>query len=142
MQSVIGWLLLIFPGVLFVGQLISSVNFGLAQKLGLQEKPETADAILQRAERYAAYWDLVTLAWLPISGLLMIVNYPIWPYVALIGGAIYLDASGREAAKNMSFRHEGINTGTRLEQKLFFSTYIIMAIIAVVAIAYSLNKLL
>ena len=142
MQLILGWLLIIFPGILFVGQLISSLNFELAQKLGLQEKPETADAILQRAERYTAYWHLVTLVWLPLSGFLMIINHPFWPYASLIGGAIYFDASGREAAKILSFKHEGINTGTTKEQKLLFATYIIMAIIAVIVIAASLDNLL
>lgn len=142
MQLLLGWLLIIFPGILFIAQLISSINFGLAQKLGLQEKPETSDTILQRAERYAAYWDLITLVWLPLSGILMIYNHSLWPYFSLIGSAIYFDASGREAAKNLSFKHEGINTGTEKEQKLFFATYIIMAIVAVVVIIYSLNKLL
>lgn len=142
MQLFLGWLLIIFPGILYIGQIISSLNFQLAQKLGLQEKPEAADAILQRAERYTAYWDLVTLVWLPVSGILMILDLPLWPYVSLIGGAIYFDASGREAAKILSFKHEGINTGTAQEQKLFFATYIVMAIIGVVVMVYSLSNML
>ena len=142
MQFILGWLLIIFPGFLFIGQLISSLNFKLAQRLGLQEKPDTADAILQRAERYTAYWDLVTLVWLPLSGILMIINHPLWPYVSLIGGAIYFDASGREAAKFLCFKHEGVNAGTPQEQKLFFATYIIMAIVAVIVMIYSLDNLL
>jgi len=142
MQLILGWLLVIFPGILFIGQLISSLNFKLAQKLGLQEKPETADAILQRAERYTAYWDLVTLIWLPLSGVLMIINHSLWPVVSLIGGAIYFDASGREAAKILSFKHEGISTGTTKEQKLFFATYIIMTIVAVIVVIFSLDHLL
>jgi len=142
MQLILGWLLIIFPGILFVGQIISSLNFKLAQKLGLQEKPETADAILQRAEQYTAYWDLVTLVWLPMSGVLMIFDHPLWPYVSLIGGAIYFDASGREAAKILSFKHEDINTGTAQEQKLFFATYVIMAVIGVGVMVYSLNNML
>ena len=142
MQLILGWLLIIFPGMLFIGQLISSLNFKLAQRLGLQEKPETADAILQRAERYTAYWVLITLVWLPLSGILMVINHPLWTYVSLIGGAIYFDASGREAAKVLSFKHEGIDTGTIKEQKLFFATYIIMAIVAVIVITASLDNLL
>ena len=137
MQMILGWFLIIFPGILFLGQLISSLNFELAQKLGLQEKPESTDKILQRAERYTAYWDLITLVWLPLSGSLMILNHPLWPYVSLIGAAIYFDASGREAAKNLSFRHEGIKTGTEKQERIFFASYIVMAAIAVVLITYS-----
>ncbi|RDH82828.1 MAG: hypothetical protein DIZ80_11185 [endosymbiont of Galathealinum brachiosum] len=141
MQVIIGWGILIIGGALYLAQIISSVNFRLAQRLGIQEKPEFTDKILQRSELYAAYWDLVTLVWLPLAGVLMIFNHEWWPIISLIGGAIYLDTSGREAAKNISFRHEGIKVGTDKQQKLFFASYIIMAIIAIVLISYSINAL-
>lgn len=138
MQIVLGWILIIFPGILLVGQLISSVNFSLAQKLGLQENPEEADPLLQRAERYVAYWDLVTLVWLPLAGVLMVLDHPAWPLVALFGGAIYIDTAGREAAKNLSFKHEGFRIGPPKQQKFFFATYIMMAVLGIVVVAYSL----
>ena len=107
-QIILGWFLIIFPGILIVGQIISSVNFSLAQKLGLQEDPDETDSLLQRAERYTAYWDLITLVWLPLSGVLMVLNVPAWPLVSFFGGAIYIDTAGREAAKILCFKHEGI----------------------------------
>ena len=137
-QQLIGWLLIIFPGILFVGQIISSVNFSLAQRLGLQENPNETDPLLQRAEKYIAYWDLVTMGWLPLSGILMVINNSAWPLVAFFGSAIYLDAAGREAAKILSFKHEGIRIGSLKQQRFFFSTYIIMAVISIVVLAYSL----
>ena len=141
MQEIIGWGLLIMGGALYLAQVISTVNFQLAQRLGIQEKPEFTDQIIQRSERYTAYWDLVTLGWLPLSGVLMIINHEWWPIMSLIGGAIYLDTSGREAAKNISFRHEGIKVGTEKQKKLFFASYIVMAIIAIALISYSISAL-
>jgi hypothetical protein len=141
MQLFLGWLLIIFPGILYVGQIISSLNFSLAQKLGLQENPEEADLLLQRSERYTAYWDLVTLIWLGISGALMVLDNSAWPLFSLFGGAIYLDASGREAAKILSFKHEGIRIGSPKQQPIFFSTYIIMAVLAVSAVLYSIAEI-
>ena len=123
MQVVLGWILIIFGGGLYFAQIISSINFPLAQRLGIQEKPETSDTLLQRSERYTAYWDLLTLLWLPVSGVLMVINHFWWPVVSLIGAAIYLDTSGREAAKNLSFRHEGLKAGTVKEQRVFFSSF-------------------
>ena len=137
MQLILGWLLIIFPGILYVGQLISSLNFSLAQKLGLQENPDETDLLLQRAEKYTAYWDLVTLVWMPFSGVLMIINSTTWPLFALIGGAIYLDTAGREAAKILSFKHEGIRIGPSKQRRLFFSTYFIMATLGIITIVYS-----
>ena len=141
MQIIIGWGVLIIGGALYLAQVISSINFKLAQRLGIQEKPEVADPLLQRSERYTAYWDLVVLGWLPLAGILMIINHQWWPIMSLIGGAIYLDTSGREAAKNISFRHEGIKVGTDKQQRIFFASYIIMAVIAIVLITYSISAL-
>ena len=141
MQVAMGWVLLIMGGALYLAQIISSVNFQLAQRLGIQENPELTDPILQRSERYTAYWDLVTLGWLPLAGILMIINHEWWPIVSLIGGAIYLDTSGREAVKNISFRHEGIKTGTDKQQRTFFACYIVMAVIAITTITYSVSVL-
>lgn len=141
MQLFLGWVLIIFPGILFIAQIISSVDFSFAQKIGLQEHPYEADPLLQRAERYTAYWDLVTLGWLPLSGVLMVINISAWPLVAFFGGAVYLDAAGREAAKILSFKHEGIRIGSARQHRLFFSTYIIMALLATAAVFYALGAI-
>jgi hypothetical protein len=77
----------------------------------------------------------------PLSGVLMIIDHEWWPVVGLIGGAIYFDTSGREAAKYISLRHEGVKMGTKNQQRIFFSTYMVMAAIAISLIAYSINAL-
>ncbi len=141
MQIILGWILIIFGGGLYLVQVISSINFPLAQRLGIQEKPETSDALLQRSERYTAYWDLLTLLWLPLAGILMVTDHHWWPIMSLVGGAIYFDAAGREAVKNLSFRHEGIKVGTDMEQRVFFASYIVMAIIAIYIIVFSISAL-
>ena len=141
MQLILGWLLIIFPGILYVGQLISSLNFPLAQRLGLQENPKDTDLLLQRAEKYTAYWDLVTLIWTPLSGVLMVINSSYWPLFALLGGTIYLDTAGREAVKILSFKHEGIRIGAPGQHRLFFATYFIMAVIGAVVVVYSAGKI-
>ena len=51
MQVISGWVLLILGGALYLAQVVSSVDFQLAQRMGLQEKPELTDPLLQRSER-------------------------------------------------------------------------------------------
>ena len=138
MMTLLGWVLIIFPGILFVGQLISSINFSFAQKIGLQENPAHADPLVQRAERYVAYWDLVTLGWLPLSGMLMLLDHPLWPLMAFFGSAIYIDTAGREAVKNLSFKHEGLQVGAPNQHRFFFATYIIMLAIGLLTLVVSL----
>lgn len=141
MQIVLGWLMVVFGGGLYLAQLVSSINFSFAQRIGIQEKADTADNLLQRSERYTAYWDLITLAWFPAGGVLMILDHHWWPVISLAGSVVYFDAAGREFAKNLSFRHEGIKTGTDNEKRLFFTSYIVMMLMAVVVMAYSISSL-
>ena len=91
--------------------------------------------------RYTAYWDLLTLGWLPLAGLLMIIDHDWWPIVGLIGGAMYLDASGREAAKTSCFRDQGIRLGTAKQQKVFFASFLVMAVIGFTIIGYALTEI-
>ena len=72
----------------------------------------------------------------------MVIDHRYWPVISVIGAAIYLDAAGREAAKNLSFQHEGVKIGTKKEWRVFFSTYIVMALIAIITIIYSIPPLL
>ncbi|MEA1989277.1 MAG: hypothetical protein U9N57_08770 [Pseudomonadota bacterium] len=137
MLSVLGWVLIIFPGILFIGQVISTINFRLAQRLGLQENPEHADKLVTRAERYVAYWDLVTLVWMPVAGVLMVLEHNSWPLVGFFASAIYLDTSGREAAKILSFKHEGLRLGSENQHRFFMVTYLIMAVLGLVVLSYS-----
>jgi hypothetical protein len=60
-----------------------------------------------------------------------------WPIASLFGGAIYLDAAGREAAKSISFKREGVRIGAETQTKLFFSSYIVMGIIGILLVSYS-----
>lgn len=142
MQEITGWIMLILGGTLYAAQVISTIDFRLAQRLGIQEDPDASDPLLQRAERYTAYWDLVTIVWLPLAGLLMILDHAWWPVVALIGGSIYFDTSGREAMKILSFRHEGVRIGGEVQQRLFFASYGVMVLMAIVLMLYACSALL
>jgi len=62
--------------------------------------------------------------------------------MSVFGAAIYLDTAGREAAKNLSFKHENLKVGTAKEQRLFFTSYIVMAFIAIIVIIYPIPPLL
>ena len=71
----------------------------------------------------------------------MIIDHDCWPIVALIGSTVYLDASGREAAKVFSLRKEGFRPGTSSLQRVFFASYILMALMGIPLIGYAISKL-
>jgi hypothetical protein len=78
---------------------------------------------------------------MPFSGVLMVTNNSFWPLVAFFAAAIYLDTAGREAVKILSFKHEGIRIGSPHQHRVFFSTYIIMAVFSLVTLIYALSEI-
>jgi len=138
MQQLFGWIFLFVPGLLVAGQLVSVVNFPLAQRLGLQEKAGASDPMKLRAELYAARWDLVVLIWLPVAGALMVLDHAWWQTLCLVGGAVYVDAAGREAAKVLGMKAGGVGVGTPAEQALMFGAYVLMGALGLLAIAIAL----
>ncbi len=133
--SLVGWLL-------YAGQLVSVLNFGLAQRLGLQESPDSVDPVLSNVELWAARWDLVWLWTLPMAGILMLMNHWLWPYAALIGGAAFVDTGGREAAKILGLRGQGVRTGSRREHRLAIGVYAYLILIGALSIVVGLLEVI
>ena len=138
MRIILGIICVLFGGLGWGGQLISGINYPLAQRLGLQEKSEGTDPLFRRAETNTARWDSFLLWTLLASGVLMLTNNPWWPYLSLIAGGIYLDTVGREVAKLLSMSEEGIRIGTPKDLKNVAVFFLMMSVIAIWAIAYSL----
>ncbi len=128
MRVVAGALALV-PGVLYLGQVVSVVDLGLAQRLGLQENPERVDPLFTRLEVWTARWDLVWLWTLPVAGVLMIGDHGWWPFVALIGGSAGVDTGGRELAKWLGLRGHGVGIGGPSDRRIFVGGLLVIGII-------------
>ena len=121
--------------IMYAGQLISVVNFGLAQRLGLQENPNNTDPLSSGLEMWAARWDLVWFWTLPTAGILMLMDHAWWPYAAMIGGGAYVDTGGREAAKVLGLKEQGVRTGSPAENRLntvVFTSFVVIGLLAIV----------
>lgn len=140
MKIVVGILCLSFL-ILYMGQVITVVNLGWAQRLGLQENPATADPILSGLEVWTARWDLLWFWTLPIAGALVLIDHPWWPYAALIGGGAFVDAGGREAAKHLGLREQRVRTGSPGYQRLVMSVFAAMITVGSLAIVTALIEL-
>ena len=131
----VGWLL-------YVGQLISVANFGLAQRLGLQESPGHADPLLSQLELWTARRDLLSLWTLPVAGVLMLTNHWSWPYAAMIGGGAFVDAGGREAAKVFGLKQGGVRIGSQQEFRVAIGAYIYLIAAGCLAIGAGLFEVI
>ncbi len=138
MRIALGIVALLLGALVVVGQFISTVDFQLAQRLGLQEKDEATEPLFRHLELNTARWDLLVLWTLPLAGVLMVAENSWWPWVALIAGGILVDTAGREAAKGLGLRAEGVRIGAPNEVRVYFGFFALMAAVGLALIIYSL----
>jgi hypothetical protein len=134
--TVTGMVCVVFGLLGLVGQLISTVNFRLAQRLGLQEADADTDELHRHLELNTARWDLFVHWVPPAAGVLMLLDHPWWPFVALVAGAVLVDTAGREIAKIRGLRAQGVRTGSDKEIRLYFSFMSMMFLIGVWCVVF------
>ena len=137
MQTV-GAVLFTSMWVIYLGQVVSVVDLPLARRLGLQEPADTIDAVYARDAAGTARWDLLSMWTLPAAGVLMFVDNPWWPYLALIGGAVYVDTGGRQAVKLLGYQREGVRVGTPQAVRLAPVVYALFVILGLLALGLGL----
>ena len=86
LQTIITWAWARVGTLLYAGQLISIINFPLAQRLDLQEKADNADPLASQLELMTARWDVAWLWIPPFAGILKLLDHPLWPAACLIAG--------------------------------------------------------
>ena len=133
LQSALG-ILFAFFWLIYLGQVISVVNLDLARRYMLQEKAEDIDLQYQRDTAYTARWDILSMWVLPLAGSLMLLDQPIWPYLAMIGGALYLDTGARQYLKLHSLKTEGVRVGPPANVKLAYSVYTAFIVVGLLGI--------
>jgi len=138
MRIVLGTICVLFGLLGWVGQFLSSVNFPLAQRLGLQEKGEGTDALFRLVELNGARWDSVVLWTLPAVGILMLLDHAWWPCLALVAGGIHIDTGGREAAKYLGLFRSGVRVGDAGDRKKAYGTYLFLTGIGLWLTAYAI----
>jgi hypothetical protein len=127
--------------ILYIGQAISVLNFRKAQRLGLQESQDHTDPVHRRLESWAARWDLLWLWTLPVAGILMLIDHAWWPWAAMIGGGAFVDTGGREAAKVIGLRREGVRIGSPGQRRLATATYAYLISTGLMAIVIGLLEI-
>ncbi len=137
MRIILGIICIAFGGFGWLGQMISAMNFPLAQKWGLQEKDDHTDEVFRRAELHTAKWDIYILWPLILAGILMLLNDPWWPYVSLISGGIYIDTAGREVAKFVSLKQSGVRVGSGRDLRIAAFFFSLMALIGLWVLVYA-----
>jgi hypothetical protein len=91
MVTVAGILVLVLGLSAWFGQSLAFLAPSLAITLGVLEPEEEVDPTLHIIEAKAEGLVDMLFAWtLPASALLMILNHPLWPYLAFFGAGVFL----------------------------------------------------
>ena len=106
-----GVILVIISSIGYFGQLISAIWPETAEKLGLTEPEADVDPTFHADVRGEAYWDTAILWILPVAGVLLLLNNPIWVYFGLVGGGMYLYFAGRGIVVRRVMQGRGIRIG-------------------------------
>jgi hypothetical protein len=103
--------------IVYLGQLITVLNYKLAQKLGFQEPSNILDPVFQGDVKSVAVWDLIVLWTIPLTGVFMLINLDNWTVLGLISGSVYIDTGGRQLFKLYNFMKHQIKVGSASDIK-------------------------
>ena len=112
MVPTIGVIVLLLGLIAWVGQSLSFLAPSLATRLGVLEPDGEIDPSLRIIEAKAEGLMDMLLGWtLPASALLMVLGHPLWPFLAIFGGGVFLYFAGLIILSRIFIRAAGRNPG-------------------------------
>jgi hypothetical protein len=113
MVTWIGIVVFVLGLVAWAGQSLSFFAPALATRLGVLEPKGDIDPSLRIIEAKAEGLMDLLLAWtLPASALLMLLDHPLWPYLGIFGGGVFLYFSGLITFSRIFITAAGRNAGS------------------------------
>jgi hypothetical protein len=119
----------------YFGQVISAFWPDKAVTLGLTEPEADVDPTFYADVRGEAFWDTAILWTLPVAGVLLMLNNPVWVYFGLVGGGMYLYFAGRGIVVRRLMQRQGIRIGQSNTLKLanvFLARWCLVATITII----------
>ena len=141
MNIIWGVILFIISSIGYFGQAITAFWPGTATRLGLAEPEVDLDPTFYVDVRGEAYWDTAILWTLPVAGVLLVLNSPVWVYFGLVGGGMYLYFAGRGIVVRRVMQRRGIRVGMPETLKVVYVFLILWGLAAVITIVMALAAL-
>lgn len=142
MTTLVGIAVILFGLIAWLGQSLVFFAPELARSLGLVEPKGEIDEALYIIESRALGLNDLLLTWtLPLSGVLMLLDNSLWPYLGLIGGGIYLYFSGLIVFSRIYLRRENKKIGSAGSVAASYLFSLVWVFISIAMIAMSYNKL-
>jgi len=118
MEIIWGIILFVLTLIAWIGQLIYAISPKLGARLGVGEAELDVDPVFFVDARGEAIWDSLIIWTMPVAGLLLIFNNPLWIYFGLVGGGSYLYFSGRNLVTRRLMQQQKIRIGTQSNIRL------------------------
>ena len=142
MITATGIAVLIVGLIAWMGQSIAFLAPSVAVRLGVLEPEDQIDGTLRVVEAKAEGLTDMLLTWtLPLSGLLMMLEHPLWPYLALIGSGVFLYVAGLITLSRVFLKREGKNVGRRSSENAAYVFGGIWALSSVAMIVLAVKEL-
>lgn len=144
MVTAIGVVILVLGLIAWLGQTLAFLVPSFAVKLGLLEPEAEVDPTLYIMEAKVEGLIDILLTWtLPAAALLMIMNHPLWPYLGLFGGGVFLYFSGLITLSRVFLRRAGRRVGSPASEcaaYLFGSLWALSALTMIYLAAVQLSR--
>ena len=141
MKIIWGVILTAISSIGYFGQAITAFWPGTATKLGLTEPEADVDPTFYADVRGEAFWDTAILWTLPVAGVLLVLNSPVWMYFGLVGGGMYLYFAGRGIVARKVMQHRGIRIGLPEAVKVNYGFLALSGLIAVITVVMAVAAL-
>jgi hypothetical protein len=133
MVTAVGILVLVLGLIAWLGQTLALLLPSVAVKLGVLEPELEVDPTLYIMEaKVEALVDLLLTWTLPASALLMILDHPLWPYLGLFGGGVFLYFSGLITLSRVVLKRAGKRIGSPASER---AAYLFGGLWALAAVA-------
>jgi hypothetical protein len=142
MNIIWGIILTILTSIGYFGQVLSAFLPEAATKLGLTETESEVDPTFYADVRGEAFWDTAILWTLPVAGVLLILNNPLWVYFGLVGGSMYLYFAGRGIVVRRVMLRRNICIGTPESLKVAYIFLTLWGLTAALTMVMAIATLL
>ena len=139
MNSIWGVVLFIISSIGYFGQAITAFWPEKAVKLGLTEAEADVDPTFYADMRGEAFWDTAVLWTLPVAGVLLLLNNPVWAYFGLVGGGMYLYFAGRGIVVRRVMQRRGSRIGTPQTLRVVYFFLALWGVTAIITIIIAIS---
>ena len=106
-------LVIILGLICWVGQTLVLFTPHIAEKLGVLEPEDEIERTMYLYERYSQGIPDALLTWmLPASALMMLLEHELWPFLALVGGGVYLYFPSVFSITRIVLKRDGFKVGS------------------------------